>query len=87
MLVLSRKIEEEIRIGDQVVVRILAIKDGQVKIGIEAPRSLRVFRGELYEQALRQNEAAARAERSAAAEAAARLAEFKIGGTTTESST
>lgn len=79
MLVLARKVEEEIRIGDQVIVRVLAIKDGQVKIGIEAPRSLRVFRGELYEQALRQNEAAARVERSAASEAAAKLAQLRIG--------
>jgi carbon storage regulator len=79
MLVLARKVEEEIRIGDQVIVRVLAIKDGQVKLGIEAPRSLRVFRGELYEQALRQNEAAARVERSAAAEAAAKLAQLRIG--------
>ncbi len=77
MLVLARKVEEEIRIGDQIIVRVLAVKDGQVKIGIDAPRSLRVFRGELYVEAQRQNEAAARVDRGAAAEAAARLVQLR----------
>jgi carbon storage regulator len=81
MLVLTRKIDEEIKIGEQIVVRVLAIKDGQIKLGIAAPRSISVFRGELYAEAQRQNEAASRVERSAVAEAAATLSGLNVAGT------
>jgi carbon storage regulator len=84
MLVLSRKVEEEIRIGDQITLRVLAIKDGQVKLGITAPREMRVYRSEIYEQVQRQNEAAARAEKSAVIEAAAELAKLRAPGTGTQ---
>jgi carbon storage regulator CsrA len=47
MLVLSRKQKQQIRIGDDVVVTVLQIKGGSVRIGIEAPRSVHVMRGEL----------------------------------------
>lgn len=47
MLVLSRKQEEQIRIGDEIVVTVLRIKGNTVKIGIDAPRSVRVVRTEL----------------------------------------
>lgn len=47
MLVLSRKQKQQIRIGDDVVVTVLQIKGGAVRIGIEAPRSVHVMRGEL----------------------------------------
>ncbi len=76
MLVLSRKTDEDIRIGDQIIVRVLGVKDGQVKIGIEAPRSVRVFRGELYIQAQKENQAAANVDRSSAAAVAASLAQL-----------
>ena len=41
MLVLSRKIDESIMIGDSVVIKVLSIQDGQVKIGIEAPKEVK----------------------------------------------
>jgi carbon storage regulator CsrA len=47
MLVLSRKAREQIQIGDEVVVTILQVKGQSVRIGIEAPRSVRVLRSEL----------------------------------------
>ncbi|MEM7811232.1 MAG: carbon storage regulator [Planctomycetota bacterium] len=47
MLVLSRKQSESIRIGDDVVVKVIRTGKGSVKIGIEAPREVRVVRGEL----------------------------------------
>ena len=47
MLVLSRKQEEQIRIGDHIVVTVLRIKGNTVKIGVDAPRSVRVVRTEL----------------------------------------
>ncbi|HLM26015.1 MAG TPA: carbon storage regulator CsrA [Thermoleophilaceae bacterium] len=48
MLVLTRKARESIMIGDEVQISVDAIMDGKVRIGIEAPRSIRVFRKEIY---------------------------------------
>lgn len=47
MLVLTRKRNEMIRIGDDVVVKVIKTAKGAVKIGIEAPAHVRVLRGEL----------------------------------------
>lgn len=60
MLILSRKAEESIIIGDTIVVKVLTIGDGQVKIGIEAPKELKVYRAEVYEQIQRENAEAAK---------------------------
>ena len=46
MLVLSRKPAEAIRIGDDILIKVIAIRGGQVKIGIEAPQGVRVMRTE-----------------------------------------
>ena len=50
MLVLRRKISEGIIIGDNVKIRILDIEHGDVKIGIEAPKEVRILREELYKE-------------------------------------
>ena len=47
MLILNRKVDEAIVIGDGVVIRVLAVVDGRVKLGISAPRSIAVWREEL----------------------------------------
>ena len=47
MLVLSRKQQQLIRIGDDVTITILKIKGQAVRVGVEAPRGVRVLRGEL----------------------------------------
>ena len=49
MLVLSRKVGERIRIAADIVVVVKAIQGDRIKIGIEAPKSVRVMRGELRE--------------------------------------
>jgi len=51
MLVLSRKVGERIRIAGNIVVVVTAIQGDRIKIGIEAPKSVRVLRGELRETA------------------------------------
>ena len=48
MLVLTRKANQSIMIGDDIEVSVLAIMGEKVRIGIEAPRSVPVFRREVY---------------------------------------
>ncbi len=48
MLVLSRKANESIIIGKDIEIKILGIEDGKVKLGIEAPRGLEIYRKEIY---------------------------------------
>ena len=47
MLVLSRKLNQEIHIGENVIVRVLAIKGNQVRLGIAAPAEVPVLREEI----------------------------------------
>jgi carbon storage regulator len=47
MLVLTRKPGQRLMIGDNVVVTILSVRNGQVRVGIEAPRSVSIRREEL----------------------------------------
>lgn len=49
MLVLSRKPEESIIIGDEIEIVVVEIKGDQVKLGVQAPRSVSVHRKEVYE--------------------------------------
>ncbi len=55
MLVLTRKVGERIMIGDQVVVQIIGANRGSIKIGIEAPETVPVFRYEVYERIQQEN--------------------------------
>ena len=50
MLVLTRKLGENIRIGDAVKITVLEIRSGQVKLGIEAPPEVKVHREEIYQR-------------------------------------
>lgn len=47
MLVLSRKINETIKIGDDIELRVLEVKGDSVRLGIDAPKSIEILRGEL----------------------------------------
>ena len=59
MLVLTRKVGESITIGDQIEVTIIEIKGDQVKIGIEAPKSVDIHRKEIYVTIQEENQRAA----------------------------
>ena len=60
MLVLSRKPNESIMIGDAVEVKIVEVKGDYVKLGITAPKNIPVHRKEIYEAIQRENIEAAR---------------------------
>ncbi len=59
MLILARKVNERIVIGEDVQVSVVDIKGDQVKIGIEAPTAVKVYRYEVFEAIQEQNRAAA----------------------------
>jgi carbon storage regulator len=66
MLVLTRKKEESIRIGDDITIKIVDIDNRQVKLGIEAPKHIAINREEIYQRILAENEAASKATAAAA---------------------
>jgi len=61
MLILARKINESIMVGDQVEISIVDIKGDQVKLGISAPRQIKVYRREVYQLIQQENLQAAQA--------------------------
>ncbi|MBM7096850.1 MULTISPECIES: carbon storage regulator CsrA [Alteribacter] len=59
MLVLSRKLNESIKVSDDIEVKIIAVDGDQVKLGIEAPRHIDIHRKEIYDAIQNENQAAA----------------------------
>ncbi len=58
MLILSRKPQQKILISDDIEITIVDVKGEQVKIGINAPSSVKVFREEVYQEIQNENKAA-----------------------------
>jgi len=54
MLILTRKVNETLMVGDDVSVTVLGIKGGQIRIGINAPRDVGVHRQEVYEKIMQE---------------------------------
>jgi carbon storage regulator len=72
MLILSRKINEKIMIGEDISVSIIEIRGDQVRIGVDAPKNVKVFRREVFD--------AIKAENKAAAESVPVLPQVDFGG-------
>lgn len=55
MLILTRKENQKIRIGNNIILNIVSISDNHVKIGIEAEKDVTIFREEVYQQIIENN--------------------------------
>lgn len=49
MLVLGRKPGEYVRIGDNIIVKVVRSEDGDLRLAIDAPKDIKIVRGEIYE--------------------------------------
>ena len=58
MLILTRKVNEKIVIGDNIVVTLIDVKGDQVKLGVEAPKNVKVFRQEIFDAIQTENKQA-----------------------------
>ncbi len=59
MLVLTRSVGESVVIGDEVIVKVIEVRGAVVRLGVEAPTSVRIYREELYRELVEANQAAA----------------------------
>ncbi|MDR0554357.1 MAG: carbon storage regulator CsrA [Treponema sp.] len=59
MLILSRKVNEKIIIGEEISISIIDIRGDQVRLGVNAPKTVKVFRQEVFDAILLENKAAA----------------------------
>ena len=59
MLVLTRKADQAIRIGDDITIRVIRLHRNQVQIGIDAPQGIPIYRQEVYDQVVKENVQAA----------------------------
>lgn len=59
MLVLTRRIDQSIQIGDDITITVVEIRGDQVRIGIQAPRSTGIYRSEVLVQIQQENASAA----------------------------
>jgi len=59
MLVLTRKVGESIAIGDNIKVKVVELKGSQVRLGIQAPDEMRIYREEIYVRVQQENQRAA----------------------------
>jgi len=60
MLILSRKVNEKVVIGDDITVSIIEVRGDQVRIGIDAPKKVKVFRQEVFDAIKAENKAASK---------------------------
>jgi carbon storage regulator len=60
MLILSRKLNEKVVIGEDITVSIIEIRGDQIRLGIDAPKKIKVFRQEVFDAIKAENKAASK---------------------------
>jgi carbon storage regulator len=61
MLILSRRLGESVTIGDNIIVTVVGMSGNQIRLGISAPKAIRVLREEIYKAIQKENQSAANA--------------------------
>ena len=74
MLILTRRVGENVIVGDDIVISVLEVRGDAVRIGVQAPRSVSVHREEVWLELQRANEKAASPDEAAVAELGAAVA-------------
>lgn len=69
MLVLTRRLNQSIKIGDEIEITVIEVRGDQVRLGVTAPRNVSVHRNEVYLQIQQENRAASAAPDSAGLDA------------------
>ena len=57
MLILTRRVGESLKVGDDITVTVLGVKGNQVRVGVSAPKDVAVHREEIYERIQKEQEA------------------------------
>ena len=60
MLVLTRKPKQQIMIGDNIIVNVVEVQGDNVRIAIDAPKNVKIYRGEIYRAIQEENQKAAK---------------------------
>ncbi|MCX7780182.1 MAG: carbon storage regulator CsrA [Negativicutes bacterium] len=68
MLALTRKVGEKIVIGDNITLTVVEVKGETVRLGIDAPKDIKIYRGEIYQAIIEENKQAAAGSLSSLAE-------------------
>lgn len=55
MLILTRKLNESLILGENIEIKVIKIEDGKVRLGISAPKDINIYRKELYEMIVKEN--------------------------------
>lgn len=58
MLILTRKLNESLIIGDNIEIKVIKIEDGKVRLGISAPKNIDIHRKEIYDMIVEENKKA-----------------------------
>ncbi|MFZ7172139.1 carbon storage regulator CsrA [Avibacterium avium] len=56
MLILTRKVGESLLIGDEISITILSVRGNQIKVGVNAPKEVSVYREEIYQRMKKQDD-------------------------------
>ena len=59
MLVITRKVNESLVIGGDIEISVVSVEDGKIRLGVNAPREVKIYRKEIYEEIKAENRRAA----------------------------